>query len=105
MRYSEIFLDFTVLLEICRNTGYGPGNEIVAIHAQFLPRLPVCRAHLVRSASSKPISRFRYCSVVQRVTSHSFSLLMSSGRKSILREAIRRTSDGVNRHAIASAPQ
>lgn len=42
---------------------------------------------------------------IEREDNYSFSFLISSGRKSILREAIRRTSDGVSRHAIASAPQ
>jgi len=43
--------------------------------------------------------------IIIKITYYSFNLLISSGRKSILREAIRRTSDGVNRQAIASAPQ
>jgi len=51
---------FRVLLEICMNSGYGPGSKIVAIRAQFSSHLPVCRACLVRLASRKPISRINH---------------------------------------------
>ena len=51
---------FRVLLEICINSGYGPGSKIVAIRAQFSPGLPVCRACLVRLTSRKPISRINH---------------------------------------------